>query len=232
MKIYSNTNNQKYFTDFPIEIYNSNEKIVKEAFSKNDFIATIMALTSFTMLPNDLKGETNIVEWVSKNGGSMQTANEIAKSVGKENPNTITQEDIGKIKEAIPYKAYWKNRDKEYHSDLNDEIIDNSLILMKKVNALLSELGIEKADVNSGWRPKTINDRTDGASKKSLHLSGSAIDIRDPSHVISKAIMKNPSILEKYNLWMEHPSATPTWTHLDIGRKPGEKPRSGRIFMP
>jgi hypothetical protein len=67
------------------------------------------------------------------------------------------------IKEIISIDLYYtdfvtkKDRRKEYSSDFTAEINSNSIVLLNKINALLNELGIDKGDVTSGWRPAAIN---------------------------------------------------------------------------
>lgn len=230
MRIIQNT----YFNDFSINFTND-KQLLKEAMSKSDILATIMALISFVGLPETSKGEANLNSLIENKGGSMQTATQLAKSVGKNDPKSLTTNDLVKIKEAVPYEDYWQKRDKKYHSDLNDEVVDNSLELMKRVNALLQELGVEQAKVSSGWRPKKLNDELieqgKPAAKKSRHITGEAIDLVDVGQKISSAVMKDPSILNRHGLWMEDPRSTRTWVHFDLGKTRDPK-RKYRVFKP
>ena len=166
-------------------------------------------------------------------------------------PSTVPKAEIDHHKKSdtaeapkppVPYQSYWQGRDKKYRSELTESIIDNSILLMKKVNGLLKELGIANAKVNSGWRPPSYNEelRRQGkpAAPKSKHISGEAVDLSDIDRTITNAILKNPSILDKYGLWMEDPSRTRTWAHFDLGtgrdphRMPDGSPRKSRIFKP
>lgn len=122
----------------------------------------------------------------------------------------------------------------KYPERINDKectkaVKDNALVLLNKVNQLLEELGIKTATVSSGFRPSAVNAATKGAAKKSLHMSGRAIDLYDPKHEIAHKILANPELLKKYDLWMEDIAATPRWTHLDNGTRT-ERPL--RIFKP
>ena len=262
--------------DFLICIAGSNYQsgqMVKEAMSQKDFMATLMAMFSFLMLPNEVRHNTDMDAWVAKKGGSAQTASQISQSVGKSKPEDVTVNELkavfkapqkpGKIDQsltvpsatpkvkakpsnepahAVPYQSYWMGRDKTHRGELNEKVVDNSINLMRRVNALLKELGISTAKVNSGWRPPTYNEelRRKGvpAARKSKHISGEAVDLADVGHVIANSVMKDPSILERHGLWMEDPSRTRTWVHFDLGsgrnadRMPDGSKRKNRIFKP
>jgi hypothetical protein len=125
-------------------------------------------------------------------------------------------------------------REKTHTSELNQEIINNINELLDKVNALLFELGIKKATVSSGWRPPTINANVTNAAKKSLHMTGKALDILDDSNQsLAKLILTRPDLLIKYSLWLEDPAATKgkntNWVHLDMGTR---RDRALRVFKP
>ena len=79
----------------------------------------------------------------------------------------------------ITLEQYLMGREKTYPSELTQEIINNINELLDKVNSLLFELKIEKTSISSGWRPAAINATTKGSSKKSLHMTGKAVDILD-----------------------------------------------------
>jgi hypothetical protein len=113
--------------------------------------------------------------------------------------------------------------------ELTKAIKDNAVVLLNKVNQLLQELGITNVKVSSGFRPSAVNAKVKGAAKKSLHMSGRAVDIYDPEHTLIRKILANPDILKKYDLWMEDPSCTPTWCHLDNSTRT-ERPL--RVFKP
>jgi hypothetical protein len=126
----------------------------------------------------------------------------------------------------ITLEQYWMGRDKKYSTDLNQTIIDNARLLVERVNKLLAKMGRETS-VNSGWRPFTINVQV-GGSKRSNHIQGRAIDLNDDDGSIDEWCMKNLKELESIGLWLEHPSKTPRWCHLQ-----SVPPTSGnRVFMP
>lgn len=113
--------------------------------------------------------------------------------------------------------------------ELTKTIKDNAVVLLNKVNQLLQELGITNVKVSSGFRPSAVNAKVKGAAKKSLHMSGRAVDIYDPEHEIMHKILARPDLLKKYDLWLEAPECTPSWTHLDNGTRT-ERPL--RVFKP
>jgi len=109
-----------------------------------------------------------------------------------------------------------KYPDRVKSPDFTEEVKNNIKKLVPKVNALLSDLGIEKASVSSGFRTQASNAATKNASKKSAHMTGEAVDLVDPKQEIGKKIMSNTALLKKHGLFLEDLSATPTWCHLDI----------------
>ncbi len=129
----------------------------------------------------------------------------------------------------ITPKQYFMGRDILYKSALTPEIIKNVDMLLPKVNALLADLGIQHAHVSSGWRPPELNAVTPGASKKSLHMIGKAVDLFDPHHELYDMIFADYHLLLDHGLWMEDKDKTPSWTHLDIGIRTA---RPVRIFKP
>ena len=71
-------------------------------------------------------------------------------------------------------------------------------------------------------------------SRKSSHKEGKGVDIFDPFDEFDNWIKKynyphrNNYVLEKWGLYIEHPSKTKSWVHLTT-----RPPRSGnRIFYP
>lgn len=113
------------------------------------------------------------------------------------------------------------------HPELTAEVIKNIDTLVIKVNAFLKDLGITSAEVSSGFRPSDVNAATVGAAKNSLHKKGQAVDLKDPNGKLDELIKSKPELLDKYELWLENPISTPTWTHLDTGTR---TPRAIRIF--
>lgn len=124
----------------------------------------------------------------------------------------------------ITREQYLMGRDKQYPTTEQMEV--DIAILLHRVNGLLVELNAGEK-VTSGYRPGHYNVRAGGA-RTSAHTTCEAIDLADPQGDTKKKIIANPSILEKYNLYMEHPDATPSWCHLQT-----RPTRSGsRIFKP
>jgi len=140
----------------------------------------------------------------------------------------------------VTLQDYWMGRDKLYPLDLSTEVRKNAELTVDLVNKLLAraaEAGVKlpmspntKSHFSSGWRPPSINATTKNAALRSLHITAQAADIYDPIGALDKWLMSTDGqkILTEIGLWMEHPSATPTWAHVQT--KP---PRSGkRVFMP
>lgn len=75
-----------------------------------------------------------------------------------------------------------------------------------------------------GFRPQ---DCPQGAPDSS-HKEGQAVDRYDPRNEIDDWIMKHLDRLEFHGLYIEHPSATKSWSHWTT-----RAPRSGnRVFYP
>ena len=115
--------------------------------------------------------------------------------------------------------------DRERSPECTDLVRQNAAELIKRVNPLLEELGVNPS-VNSGFRTSTSNDKTANAAKKSSHMEGKAVDLHDPDNALEKQV--TVELLEKYDLYKEDSSATPGWVHLTT-RPPGSK---HRIFKP
>ena len=127
----------------------------------------------------------------------------------------------------ITLSDYYMGRDKEYPSDLTDKIKSNAESLLLKVNELLGFFG-ESRTCNSGWRPKAVQMKVNPKAMGSKHISGDAIDLEDKDGKLKEWCVFNQATLEELGLYMEHPSATPTWVHLQQ-----VPPASGnRIFKP
>lgn len=122
-------------------------------------------------------------------------------------------------KELITLKDYLMGRDELYKSEYTNEIRDNALLLLSKVNSLLTELGLTDVKVSSGWRPVAVNQQLANSSKRSLHMIGLAVDLQDKDKSIYKLIIDRPELLKKYSLWLERAEDTPDWTHLDLGQR-------------
>lgn len=98
--------------------------------------------------------------------------------------------------------------------------------LLSAVNGLLIKFG-QYRKVTSGYRTQQANTAAGGATK-SRHMEARAIDLSDPDGKLDEFCMANLDLLESLGLYLEHPSATKGWTHLQI-----LPPRSGkRVFIP
>lgn len=133
----------------------------------------------------------------------------------------------------ISLEAYWKGRDKEYADELTDEIRANAEKTVELANELLTRAGRSDIHtVNSGFRPKSINDATANAAKRSKHLTAEAVDLPDADGTLADWCVDNVDVLVEIGLWMEHPGWTPGWVHVQTV-PPGNPPRSQvRVFIP
>lgn len=121
---------------------------------------------------------------------------------------------------------YRMGRDTEY--PLTEDMEINEARLLFRVNALLTQfkdlvkLG-GPVQLSSGYRPGKYNVAAGGAAK-SAHVTCEAVDVADANGDLKKWIVTNPTVLEKYDMYMEDPSKTPTWVHLQT------RPTTTRIF--
>lgn len=128
----------------------------------------------------------------------------------------------------ITLKDYWMGRDKTHAADLTEAIRANADITVDRINKLLHVARWSDARVSSGWRPPSVNAGVKGAAKRSKHMTGEACDIADPKGDLGRWCLGNLKELERQRLWLEHPTKTPTWVHLQI-----VAPKSGRrVFLP
>lgn len=137
----------------------------------------------------------------------------------------------------ITLDDYWMGRDKIYPKQLTDEIHDNAVVTVSKVNLVLwhaTKDGVvlianrHNSLVNSGWRPDIVNAATPGAATHSPHLTAHACDISDPTGSLDKWCLANPKVLAEIGLWQESPASTIGWCHLQT-----IPPHSGRrVFIP
>lgn len=123
----------------------------------------------------------------------------------------------------ISAKEYLMGRDAEY--PLTPVLNQNMVKLLAAVNYLQAHWWTFPMLVSSGYRPGLYNDKA-GGSKKSAHLTCEAIDIADPRQELSTFLLHNQNILAQCSLYMEHPSATKTWCHLQT------RPTKERVFKP
>ena len=125
--------------------------------------------------------------------------------------------------------------ERELDRALTPDLLDNCGTLLSAVNFLLTELGVEKATVTSGFRPSTVNIHLANASKKSLHQFCLAIDLADDKdQTLGNSIATRPDLLRKYGLFIEDLNSTrgknTNWVHLDIS--PTRPDRPTRMFKP
>lgn len=154
-------------------------------------------------------------------GSSKPTLNQ--SPIVAESPKTM----------ALSIEAYFtsvktgKDLRKDYGADYTPQILQNATMLLQAVNALLADLGIISITLNSGWRPPSYNASIGGA-KNSAHCTGEACDLADSTGQLKQKLIDKPEILIKHDLYMEDPSATRTWCHLQT-----RATRSGkRVFKP
>lgn len=108
--------------------------------------------------------------------------------------------------------------------ELPEDLQKNAETLLIAVNKFRAEYG-KPMIVTSGYRPANINNATEGASKRSAHMSLQACDFKDNGELF-EFIKNDPLIIERCGLYMEDPRWTATWIHLQI------RPTSKRIFLP
>lgn len=140
----------------------------------------------------------------------------------------------------ITLENYLKSYDHLYPEEYTVGVGTCAEMIVKKVNSLLAVLEAEGVSleanprtgsiVNSGWRPQAINGQVKGAAVRSKHITGQACDLYDPEGEIDTYLMSEPGlrVLSAAGLWLEHPSATKGWSHVQT-----VPPRSGhRVFYP
>jgi hypothetical protein len=122
------------------------------------------------------------------------------------------------------------------HPDATIERRQNAERLLEKVNALLEHAqaqGLElpvnaktetlvSGDTLGGFRPQSCSI----GAPQSAHKQGRAVDVYDPIGELDTWL--NDTLLERFGLYREHPSATHGWSHL-TDRAP---PSGHRTFFP
>jgi len=111
----------------------------------------------------------------------------------------------------------------------------NADMLLAQVNCLLHEAA--EAGIYDYWIDPDTNSQISGSkggsgdggyrlpdsktgAPKSNHRTGHAVDVYDPDNKLDEFV--NKKILEKYNLYREHPDKTFGWLHLqDVAPKSG-----------
>jgi hypothetical protein len=164
---------------------------------------------------------------------SNDSTQTIIKQTIKEQP-PMPEEPKKQYKIYITLADYAMGRDKTFHSEWINTIIDNANVLLKRVNDLLNDVQLQDSyKVSSGWRPAMINAAVTNAAKRSNHMRGKAVDIIDTKdQKLANYLLANLDKLEKYGLWLESPKYTigknTNWIHLQ-----SEPPASGnRVFIP
>ena len=97
-------------------------------------------------------------------------------------------------------------------------------VLAVRVNNLLV-LFNARPDITSGYRTPAAN-KAAGGAKRSAHLEGRAVDLRDPMGLLASWCLAHLRDLETFGLWMESPTVTKGWCHLQ------SRPVGERVFMP
>lgn len=123
-------------------------------------------------------------------------------------------------------------------TDLTAERQANAVRLLYAVEDLMREL--IAAGVRFPFNPKTltqVSGETYGGFRpqacpigapRSSHKEGLAVDIYDPDNKIDEWCMVNQDRLAHFGIYIEHPSATPHWSHWTI-----RPPVSGHtVFYP
>lgn len=136
----------------------------------------------------------------------------------------------------ITLANYWMGRDAEYPLAMSPDIEHNAGIWVSVVNGWLLEvppdlLVIDPGTgslIHSGWRPPAVNAKTPKAAKNSKHMTGQAGDLYGPGNRLAQWAFNHQDTLKRHGLWMEHPSATTTWLHLQTIPPPS----GNRVFYP
>lgn len=140
----------------------------------------------------------------------------------------------------ITVADYLMGRDALYPLAMTPALRANAVRTVELVNKLLVLANVAGVPmpvnpatgtvVASGWRPPAVNAATAGASKTSMHMTCEACDLYDPAGRIDAWLMTadGQRVLTDLGLWLEHPDATPKWSHVQV-----RPPRSGnRVFRP
>jgi hypothetical protein len=149
----------------------------------------------------------------------------------KEEPTPAAVQPKKEIPVARPYlvtKAeVLMGRDKLYPSEYTQEISDNIDSLLIPVNEARYACGFPW-HVDSGWRPKAVNDATSNAAKASNHMKGLAVDFADPDGKLREWVLANLPLMASLGLYFEDFRWTKGWVHFQIVA-PGSK---HRIYVP
>ncbi|MDI4633281.1 hypothetical protein J7U46_09505 [Pelomonas sp. V22] len=141
----------------------------------------------------------------------------------------------------ITLADFFMGRREQYPLAMSPSIEREALRTVEIVNKLLAQAmsyGVDLTHkhpqtgtlVASGWRPPTLNAATPNAAPNSKHMTGQALDVYDPDGELDDWLMtgEGQAALTALGLWLEHPSATKSWSHLQT-----VPPKSGRrVFYP
>ena len=141
----------------------------------------------------------------------------------------------------ITLADYFMGRRETHPTSMSPGIEREAGRTVEIVNKLLDQAAIYGVDMSrrspqtgtlvaSGWRPPALNAATPNAAPNSKHMTGQALDVYDPEGHLDDWLMteEGQAALMELGLWIEHPSATRGWSHLQI-----VPPRSGRrVFYP
>lgn len=147
---------------------------------------------------------------------------------------------ITTVTQLVHPRDYWMHRDTMYPMQFTPTIKQEGERMVELANQLLeraaaagvspTKSGTGFGYVDSGWRPPSVNAQTPRAAKNSLHMTGRAIDLSDDDGELDDWCMseEGQAALIEIGLWMEHPSATKGWCHLQ-----SVPPKSGkRVYYP
>lgn len=143
----------------------------------------------------------------------------------------------------ISLADYFMGRDRTHAHLLGTDLRANAGRTVESANALLvlaktAGVSLESnprtgSIVSSGWRPPDINAGTPGAALRSLHMRCLAIDLFDPDGDLDDWLLSvAKTVLADLGLWMEHPSATKGWAHVQLVPQGSFKRTGLRYFYP
>ena len=81
--------------------------------------------------------------------------------------------------------------------------------------------------VSSGYRPGSYN-KAAGGAPNSAHMTCEACDFHDPDGKLCNWVLNNQPVLIDCGLYLESPSHTPGWCHLQTRVIPS----GNRVFIP
>lgn len=113
---------------------------------------------------------------------------------------------------------------RDVQSPLTKEQFYNLLDLLPRINLIRFHYG-KPLTVSSGYRPPAQN-ATAGGATRSAHMSCQAVDFRDPDGAFAKWCLANMDLIRKAGLYLEDPSFTIGWAHLQ------SRPTNNNPFRP